>query len=837
MAQIKLLYLMQNHQSFTNFQIKFKFQITEILQKGILPVENTYMLWYTVIIQVVVFGNGVHCMEISIFALAAALALGILLAGRFSVASVLVFYAVYILIHILLRKRAILHIILAGVFVLGVILLQYHTSIHNRDLYPYLNKYVELTGRVASIPKQTDDNMRYIVDVRVVNMSGEHKQIKENILLSTKLRLKYGQTVTFSGFVSEFPSKMNENGFDFNRYYKSKDVFFKCYSNRVAKSDTQLSSYSLYSLSTSVKNSITQILENYTQGDRKELLKAILVGEGSCFSEDFDRVLSRTGTKRFFYPAYLHIFFILLLIGTLQKIISKKSRDILTVLVLLFYAGCQSSHPVIVKACLLYCIMIAFSNYFGFIHFIDAVGALVIAVGILNPLLIYNDCFVMSVAASILVNWFYPYSKQIIERLKTKRLGFIIFRHRFIERLLSVGVICTFGLLPLTAYYCNGFSIYSILTAVIFIPATIIIIAVSIPTIIWIAIFKSVPFFASLVSYGTVVYMKLPYLVAKLPLSYISLPTPRILTVLTVYLFVYILWRYLGGERGKRIQILTVISVGLLSVAIMGQAARIGTMEITFVNVGQGDGAFVEMPFRDVVLIDGGGGTEYNKSYNPGKSIYVPYLEQRGITKIDCAIVSHMHKDHVQGIIEAVKNLQVKDVYIPKSLPGNEYTKELTSEAKKNNTRVHIVEEDTRLTFKSGLVIEIIVPKGSVRLSADENDTSLMARVEYGKASCLFTGDMTALSEHNMLLYGKVEKSDILKVAHHGSNSASTDEFIEAVSPDIAVISVGEDNEHGLPSKEVLKRLDGIRLYRTDLNGDIRIVSDKNKIRWVNTYK
>ncbi len=128
-------------------------------------------------------------MKISITAIAVSLAAGIFLAERFSIASIIIFYAVYILIHILLRKKALLHIILAGVFVFGVSITQYRTAIYTRDLYPYLNKYVEMTGQVSSIPKATDGNMRYIVDVRVVNMSGEKHKVKENILLTTKERL------------------------------------------------------------------------------------------------------------------------------------------------------------------------------------------------------------------------------------------------------------------------------------------------------------------------------------------------------------------------------------------------------------------------------------------------------------------------------------------------------------------------------------------------------------------------------------------------------------------------------------------------------------------------
>ncbi len=629
---------------------------------------------------------------------------------------------------------------------------------------------------------------------------------------------------------------MNESGFDFRRYYKSRDVYFKCFSDKLESPDIRLKSHSLYSVSTSLKNSITKILEKYTYGDKKELLKAIIVGEGSVFSEDFETALSKTGTKRFFYPAYLHVFFILLLVGTLRQAVSKRSRDILTVILLLLYAGCQSTHPVMIKCCLLWCIMTAFRRQLGFVHFIDAVSALITAVGIQNPLLLYNEGFVMSIAASLLLNNFYPYSKAALDRIKSGRIGGFLLQSRSVSRIISCGVICTVGLLPLSAYYFNGVTVYSILTALIFIPATAFILAVSVPVFIWIALFRSVPLFSRLMSVGLLPYLKLPYLIEKLPFSYIALPAPGIILVMAFYLGVYIFWRYLKDRRHKPYAMFAVLA-GLLLVLGAGQVMRIGTVEINFVNVGQGDGAFIRTPYREVVLVDGGGGEEYNGDYDPGESIYVPYLEHEGIGNIDCAIVSHTHKDHIQGIISAIKRLKVRHVYIPEELDYNEYAQELFEEARKNKTKVHTVSHDTRLSFKSGLTIDMIVPKGSARYSRDENDRVLMAYAKYGDTSCLFTGDMTALSEYNMLRYRKAEKADILKVSHHGSDSANTENFINAVSPDIAVISVGEGNTYGLPSKTVLKRLAGTKLYRTDLNGDIRMIADKKRIRRIDTYK
>ena len=133
------------------------------------------------------------------------------------------------------------------------------------------------------------------------------------MLITSPVKFDYGDTVDFSGFVREIDGKMNENGFDLKRDYKSKGIFYRCFSASPVKSDTEIKSYSVYSYAQTLKNSISQILDKYVHGDKGLLLKAIIVGEPVKFSDEFGAVLTRTGTTRFFYPAFLHV---MLIIGT-----------------------------------------------------------------------------------------------------------------------------------------------------------------------------------------------------------------------------------------------------------------------------------------------------------------------------------------------------------------------------------------------------------------------------------------------------------------------------------------------------------------------------------------
>ena len=160
----------------------------------------------------------------------------------------------------------------------------------------------------------------------------------------------------------------------------------------------------------------------------------------------------------------------------------------------------------------------------------------------------------------------------------------------------------------------------------------------------------------------------------------------------------------------------------------------------------------------------------------------------------------------------------------------------LENAAAENGTAVHYISEETLLTYNNGMTIRIIPPTKKTAISDDENDTSYIYYVEYGGFSAMFTGDMSAFAEKCLLDTGNVMHADLLKVAHHGSKTATSREWVEAVAPKYAVISVGEDNTYALPNDEVLENLADTELYRTDYDGDVRFTVEKNGKVSIDTF-
>jgi len=172
------------------------------------------------------------------------------------------------------------------------------------------------------------------------------------------------------------------------------------------------------------------------------------------------------------------------------------------------------------------------------------------------------------------------------------------------------------------------------------------------------------------------------------------------------------------------------------------------------------------------------------------QDILVPYLLDNGIKTIDYAIISHFDSDHCNGFAEVIDKLNVKHIIIakqPQITP--EYT-DIIDIANKRNVSVKIVSKGDKIDVGGGCYIEILYPENSLKYS-DLNNDAIVCKLEYNKFSCIFTGDIEKAEKDLMELYPKDElESTILKVSHHGSKSSSSEEFLEEISPKIALIGV-----------------------------------------------
>lgn len=258
----------------------------------------------------------------------------------------------------------------------------------------------------------------------------------------------------------------------------------------------------------------------------------------------------------------------------------------------------------------------------------------------------------------------------------------------------------------------------------------------------------------------------------------------------------------------------------LLAVVIPGEA-KAGSgkeLKVTFLNVGQGDGALLECDGK-YMLIDGGP--------EDSGAATVAYLKKRGVKKLDYIIATHDHQDHIGGLAEIINNIPVDRIYRTKVTNVSAVTMKFNNAVISNKIPVSypIMGESISL---GGAKITFLAPNGSGYESY--NDNSIVARVVYGSNSFLFTGDAEFQSEMEMIEKGYPLKSDVLKVGHHSALTSTSDAFAKAVDPSISLISCDEKHKANFPRYTILQKLSHSNVYRTDKSGNITMTSDGKEI-------
>lgn len=248
-----------------------------------------------------------------------------------------------------------------------------------------------------------------------------------------------------------------------------------------------------------------------------------------------------------------------------------------------------------------------------------------------------------------------------------------------------------------------------------------------------------------------------------------------------------------------------------------------GTLEVHYIDVGQGDATLIKCGSH-AMLIDGG-------NNNKGTTVQL-YLKKQGVESLDYVIGTHPDADHIGGLDVIVYKYNCDTVIMPDYEKDTKTYQELVDVIHDKNMKITypVVGEQYAL----GEAKFTIIAPNSNSYGGNANDYSVAILLEYGKNRFLFTGDAEEASETEMLSNGIELSADVYKVAHHGSRSASTQEFLNAVHPKYAVISCGEGNSYGHPHAEVLNRLRsmGVEVFRTDEQGSIIASSDGENITW-----
>lgn len=238
-------------------------------------------------------------------------------------------------------------------------------------------------------------------------------------------------------------------------------------------------------------------------------------------------------------------------------------------------------------------------------------------------------------------------------------------------------------------------------------------------------------------------------------------------------------------------------------------------LKVHYLDVGQGDSIFIELPNGENALIDAGEAREGSKVVN--------YLKSLQVTKIDYLFATHPHSDHIGGLKTVIENYEIGKIYMPKVTANTNVYLKLLEAIESKGLKITAAHAGMNIIDNEDLHLDILAPVSSNY--DDLNNYSIVLKLTYQTRAFLFMGDAETLSEKEITTN---LEADVLKVGHHGSTSSTSKAFLNKVDPKIAVISVGKDNDYGHPKETILNRLEnsGVKIYRTDLNGTIIIGSD-----------
>lgn len=672
---------------------------------------------------------------------------------------------------------------------------------------------MQLTLKVVEL---VVDKKKYIFSSKLlVKLRGEYNQSKDII----------GKRVGVYGVILEPQKRRNPKMFDYQMYLKTKKIYAILYGQTTKVNIIRDGDISFVIKGANrIKNNIVYIVLNTLPKKEGNILLGILLGDKDGLDIDVYKTFKRVGIVHILAVSGLHVGILYMFLNKLLKGFPLGARTFIILAIFYFYViitGCASS---VLRATLMATILICaplLNRRYDSLSTISTVALLLL---IINPMVFINVGFQFSFIATLFIILLY---KKILIKLT--------FMPEFLGRIFAVFMAAQIGMIPVVAYHFNYISLGAL---IVNIPIVIIVsLIVQLGLIMIMLGFISLPFAAILghiVFYLIKIVTLLSKCIASMYFCTIEVISPSIFFI-CIYYILFLLFMFdenktYGKYFSKKQGIVITISVYMIITFLVYIIPN--KLEITFVDVGQGDCIYIQTPKGKNILIDGGG--SHQKTKDVGEDIVVPYLRKNGISKIDLMILSHIHRDHIGGLLCVLDHLKVNTLMIGTEYYQSEDLDSMKEKCINQKTKICHVKKDDTINIDEHIYIKILHPSKQLITGTrdDTNNNCLVALMVYKDKHILFTGDIEEEAEREILKNYKNLSVDVLKVAHHGSRFSSTDNFIKSIKPKIGIVQVGKNN-FGHPDKEVLNRFknNGTYLFRNDKNGAVIVTIDEENIK------
>lgn len=727
------------------------------------------------------------------------------------------------------KRKKTKKILLATLFILsGFMYFRLWSTKAFGDIQKYCGNFpVELIGFIEDAPIIKKDKVYYDINSlyikknnALIKTSGKVRVTvpkKDNTKLSS-----YGKLVVVEGVLRKPPGKRNPGGMDYRAYLAQKGITVIAFSREIKEvSDYKVSFLKKIALST--RGKIINFYEKYLPETEASLISGIVLGIKDSISKKTMENFSDMGILHLLAVSGLHV-------GIIYKFIEESCyylgipdnySVVIKVLFLIFYslmAGLTASvmratvmitMAVIAKIC---------SRKNDILNTLSFAGTIVL---LRNPRSLFTISFQLSFGAVLGLILFYDFFKIPFDKLP-----------RYLQSPIAAAISAQIFVLPFTIYYFNKISLAGIVFAPLIAPlASLALILGFMSGFVSLMIKSLAVVFVIPAGKIIVLIAKIAKVASKIPLLTIVYPSipPYMVLLYFIGMFLFIIPIHLKKIDSKSLK--RVITITLILIFSLAPLSKRNYVEVTFIDVGQGDSIFIRTDNGKTILIDGGGTPYYYEGeFNTGNDIIKPFLHSRGVKKLDLIVFSHFDQDHALGLINLLENFKV-DTVIYGQPENNKLFHDMIKIVQKKNITVYSVSQGDEFYFGS-VKFNVLHPKID-KYYPSSNDASVVLKMVYNDVSFLFTGDLEYFGERELIDSQYKVKSDILKIGHHGSKSSTSEEFLDQVSPSFAIISVGESNSFGHPSPDVLKFLEkrGINILRTDFSGAISFKIKGNNVK------